>query len=64
MTNSTLSERLTHLRGLIADRVDTASLLLEVDLLISLEKHRQLHLKEAGVDAMRQEAKTLARRLK
>jgi hypothetical protein len=64
MSNATLSERLAHLRGLIAEGGDTNSLLFETDKLISLEKHLQLRRKEAGVDALQQEVRALARKLK
>ena len=65
MTNSaTLSERLLLLRGLIADRADTTTLLLETDKLISLEKHLRGKKIEAGGDALRQENKTLAKKVK
>lgn len=63
MTKGSLSERLTHLRGLIADHHDTNALLLEADQLINFQKHhsKQDH---SCIDALRQENRELNRKFK
>jgi hypothetical protein len=63
-SSATLSDRLLLLRGLIADRADTPTLLLETDKLIGLEKHLRGQRMEAGGDALRQEKKALAQKVK
>lgn len=65
MTSSaTLSQRLLILRGLIADRANTPTLLLETDKVISLEKHLRGRKMEGVGDALRQENKALTQKVK